>query len=133
MYNHILLPIDGTGRSERAIDAGLRLAKTVGARVTGICVSEATYISQIDSSQHPLAESRLAEFGKAAEALGVSHESVLIVGDSPQESIVKFAAENGCDLIVMGTHGRSRVGKFLLGSVAGTILAECEIPVLLYR
>jgi len=133
MYKHVLLPIDGTGRSNRAIDAGVRLAKMAGARVTGICVSETTYISQIDSGQHPLADARLAEFAKAAEALGVSYESVVIVGDSPQESIIKFATEHGCDLIVMGTHGRSRVGKFLLGSVAGTILAECEIPVLLYR
>lgn len=133
MYKHILLPTDGTDRSERAISAGIKLAKAVGARVTGICVSEATYIGSVDDSQHPLASSNLASFAQLAEAAGLSFDCVSIVGDSPQDSIVRFAKDHDCDLIIMGTHGRSRIGKLFLGSVAATVLSECDTPVLLYR
>lgn len=133
MYKHILLPTDGSERSERAIQAGVQLAKVHGAQVTCICVTEATYISEIDAGGNPLADSRLAKFKAACQAESVAYECVTKVGGAPHESIVRCAEELGCDLIVMATHARSRVGKFFLGSVASTVLSECDIPVLLYR
>lgn len=133
MYKHLLLPTDGSERSERAINAGVALARMINARVTGICVSEATYVNTMDADPHPLANANLAAFAKAAAAAGVTYDCVSLVGDSPQEVIVRYAQEHRCDLIIMGTHGRSRIGKLLLGSVAATVLSECDIPVLLYR
>lgn len=133
MYKHILIPTDGSERSNRAILAGIQLAKELNAKVTGLFVSESSYVPAVDSGLKPLAEAALAHFSERAEEAGVTSFCVSVVGDSPQDAIVHLAAERGCDLIVMGTHGRSRVGKFFLGSVAASVLSNAEVPVLLYR
>lgn len=133
MYTHILLPTDGSERSSRAIEAGVRLAKALNARVTGLFIIEPTYIHEVDKVQDPRAEQALSEVLKQAESCGVACETVSLMADTPENGIIRFASDNACDLIVMGTHGRSRVGKLLLGSAAATVLADCEIPVLLYR
>lgn len=133
MYKHILLPTDGSARSVRAVESGLELAKCLGARVTGLFVSEQTYISEVDENIAPRAELALIEITKRAKGLNVECECATILGETPQEGIMRVATEKACDLIVMGTHGRSRVGKFFLGSAAASVLADCEIPVLLFR
>ena len=133
MYKHVLLPTDGSGRSERAIAAGIELAKLYGARVSALFVSEATYIEEIDAGRKPRAEAALAFAEQVAAAAGVTCTCVSSVGETPQQVIVDYAQSKGCDLVVMGTHGRSRVGKFFLGSVAASVLADCDVPVLLYR
>lgn len=133
MYKHILLSTDGSDRSTRAINAGIELAQALNAKVTGLYVSERTYIPGVDEGPHPLAEAALSIISKRAEEAGVTSVCVSMFGETPQDVIVQYAGKNGCDLIVMGTHGRSKVGKFLLGSVAASVIADCEIPVLLYR
>jgi nucleotide-binding universal stress UspA family protein len=133
MYKHILFPTDGSDRSMRAITAGIKLAKTINAKVSGLFVSDATYISGVDEGPKPRAEAALAEIAQQAKEAGVTYACVSMLGDTPQDAIVEFAREKGCDLIIMGTHGRSKVGKFFLGSTAASVLADCEIPVLLYR
>lgn len=133
MYKHILLPTDGSDRSIRAVMAGIELAKALGAKVTGLFVSEATYIPEVAESPTPRAEAALSIVAQRAKDAGVTSVCVSMEGDTPQEAIVQVARENACDLIIMGTHGRSKVGKFFLGSVAASVLADCETPVLLYR
>lgn len=133
MYKHILLPTDGSDRSGRAILAGIELAAALNAKVTGLFVNESTYIPGVDEATNPQAEAALAEVARRAQESGVASACVSMAGDTPQDSIIRFANENGCDLIIMGTPGRSRVGKFLLGSVAAAVLADSRIPVLLYR
>jgi nucleotide-binding universal stress UspA family protein len=133
MYKHILLPTDGSDLSMRAVSAGIELAKTLNAKVTGLFVSEATYIHTIDGNPKPRAEAALSTVEKLAKEAGVLSDCVSMAGDTPQDAIIQIVKEEGCDLIIMGTHGRSRIGKFILGSVAASLLADCEIPVLLYR
>jgi nucleotide-binding universal stress UspA family protein len=133
MYKHILVPTDGSIRSERAVSAGLGLAKALGTKVTGLYVTDPTYVREIDDVVNVHADDVLADFSRQAMLAGVAHDCVAIRGSSPQNGIMNFASEKGCDLIVMGTHGRSRVGKFLLGSVAASLIADCDVPVLLYR
>ena len=133
MYKHILLPTDGSDRSLRAIKAGIELAKSLNAKVTGLFVSEATYIPETNEGHSPLVKAALSSVTQQANEAGIEAICVSRLGDTPQDVIVQFAIDNGCDLIIMGTHGRSKVGKFFLGSVAASVLADCEIPVLLYR
>lgn len=133
MYAHILCPTDGSERSSRAIEASLQLAKILNAQLTGLFVIPPTYIHEVDKLENPRAEEVLAEISQRAERLGISCKTISTMAETPQDGIVRFAKENGCDLIIMATHGRSRVGKLLLGSAAASILADCEIPVLLYR
>lgn len=94
-----------------------------------LCIS----ISGIDEGLKPQAEAALSTLAQQAEDAGVNSVCVSTLGDTPQDAIVKLTKENGCDLIIMGTHGRSKLGKFFLGSIAASVLADCEIPVLLYR
>lgn len=133
MYKHILLPTDGSERSQRAIAAGIELARALNARVTGIFVSASSYIPSLEEGVTPRAEEALAVISQQAQAAGVTSHCVSMLGDLPQDAIAEFARTKNCDLIIMGTHGRSKVGKFFLGSVAAAVLADCEIPVLLYR
>lgn len=133
MYKHILLPTDGSDRSIRAINAGIELAKALNARVTGLYVAEQTYIPGVDDGPKPRAEAALSTIAQRAKEAGVTSVCVTMLGDTPQDMIVQYAKEKGCDLIIMGTHGRSKVGKLLLGSAAASVIADCEIPVLLYR
>lgn len=73
------------------------------------------------------------EIRKAAEDAGVKFSSVIVFSDAPAKEIVKAAEQNGCDLIFMGSHGRSGWGQLLLGSVTTKVLSICKIPVLVYR
>lgn len=133
MYKHILLPTDGSERSIRAITAGIELAQALNAKVTGLFISESTYIPGINENVTPRADEALSVVAQRAKEAGVTSACVSKAGDTPQDAIIQFATEKGCDLIIMGTHGRSRVGKLFLGSVAASVLGDSDIPVLLYR
>lgn len=133
MYSHILLPTDGSERSARVIKAGVQLASAVGAKVTGLFVIDASYIQDVDEVLESHAQECLSVIAQQAQESGVACNCISVNGATPQDEIVRIATVKGCDLIVMGTHGRSRVGKLLLGSAAASVLADCEIPVLLYR
>ena len=133
MYKHILLPTDGSDLSERAIAAGIDLAKALNARVSGLFVGEATYIPGVNETTNPRTEAALSVITQRAKEAGLISVSAYALGDTPQAAIIQFAKENACDLIIMGTHGRSKVGKLFLGSVAASVLAESDVPVLLYR
>lgn len=133
MYKHILVPTDGSSRSERAIKAGVELAKALGARITGLYVTDPTYVRELDEGLNEHSDKILAAFAQEAKSAGIPYECAAIRGESPQAAIIDYAEKKGCDVIVMGTHGRSRVGKLLLGSTAASLLADCDIPVLIYR
>jgi nucleotide-binding universal stress UspA family protein len=133
MYKHILLPTDGSDRSLRAITAGIQLAAALNAKLTGLFVSQATYIPGVDDDTKPRAEAALSIIAQRAKEAGVTSVCISKLGASPQDVIVQFAQKEGCDLIVMGTHGRSKVGKLFLGSVAASVVADCDIPVMLHR
>jgi nucleotide-binding universal stress UspA family protein len=70
---------------------------------------------------------------EAARAAGVPCTAVHRVGDGPFEEIIKVAAESGCDLIFMASHGRRGVSAMLLGSETNKVLTHSKIPVLVTR
>lgn len=145
MYQHILLPTDGSELSTRAIRAGIRLAKSLGARVTALHTTPQFYPSQMLSSEiiERAREYEEHEKEEAARVLGAAEEAAREAGvacsalhrasDSPWEEIIKVAAEQGCDLIVMASHGRHGVSALLLGSETTKVLTHSKIPVLVYR
>ena len=141
MYQHILIPTDGSERSEKAIRSGVQLAKALGAKVTGLYVIVDTMVaiglgeSQLHGRQEAIeaAEAHLAVIGREARQLGVPHECYHAVHQSPYEEIIKVATTKGCDLIFMSSHGRRGVAGLLLGSETMHVLTHCKIPVLVYR
>lgn len=141
MYKHVLVPTDGSRVSEAAIREAINLARHLGASVTGITVCpefhvftfrpteiEDTKTDRWDMTAHAAAYLRVIE--EAAKAAGVPCETVMAIGDQPYEAIVGTARDKGCDLIVMGSHGRSGLKGVLLGSQTQRVLAHASVPVL---
>jgi nucleotide-binding universal stress UspA family protein len=145
MYQHILLPTDGSELSTQAVRAGIRLAKSLGARVTALNTTSQFYPSQMlarEIIEHAREyEGQVKE--EVARVLGVVEEAAREAGvacnalhrasDSPWEEIIKVATEQGCDLIVMASHGRHGVSALLLGSETTKVLTHSKIPVLVCR
>ena len=144
MYSHLLVPVDGTELSERAAEASLELARKLGARVTGFVAEPMpplptmsanmtayqrdTDAHQARTDQH--AHDVLAKFAAKAAEQGVTFEGKFQRSDSVDDAIVKAAAEFGCDLIVMVTHGRGAFGELLFGSHTKNVLSRCKVPLL---
>jgi nucleotide-binding universal stress UspA family protein len=153
MYQHILLPIDGSELSERAARDGVRFAKSLGAQLTVLHTTPLFYPSELIAHKAPAraaheytASAREHEEfwkEKAARALepieqmareaGVECSAVHRVTESPWEVIIRVAAERGCDLIFMASHGRSSVTALLIGSETNKVVTHTRIPVLVWR
>ncbi len=145
MFKHILLPTDGSPSSEAAIRDGIRFAKSIGARVTGLHVTPlnhpsfhdmqvpAEVLEQIALRLKALSGTCLSAIQAAAEKVGVACELVQKSNDAPHDAIVRVAEEKGCDLILMASHGRKGVSALLIGSETQKVLTHSKIPVLVYR
>ena len=145
MYKHILIATDGSELAAKAVPAGLRLAKALGARATSINASEpwtamvgaegAAFNFPIDEYEKAAADSAARIFDevrKEASSLGVECNTVH-VQNFPAEAIIETAQTQGCDLIVMASHGRRGIARALLGSQAARVVTLSSIPVLICR
>ncbi|MBI5582137.1 MAG: universal stress protein [Deltaproteobacteria bacterium] len=145
MFTHLLLPTDGSELSETAVRSGVQFAKSINAKVTGFCVIPElhffSYETEIPADvkqrvvreSRALAEKHLAVVEAAARKAGVTCDTAHVTSDLPYDAIVKAAAEKGCDLIMMASHGRRGVKGLLLGSETQKVLAHSKIPVLVFR
>jgi nucleotide-binding universal stress UspA family protein len=138
MYDDILLPIDGSEPSLQAAEHAIELATTYDATLHALYV--------VDSDPSPLAVSRadvretLREVGEEAgeaafakleplaEAAGVELVLSMLEG-TPEQRIVDYATDTDIDLVVMGTHGRSGLGRRLVGSVTERVVRSAPVPV----
>jgi nucleotide-binding universal stress UspA family protein len=145
MFKHILLPTDGSPLSDATVEKGIDFAKSIAARITGLCVVPKQYPSFSDAEipggfkDKAEAECRqnakihLSVLTRAAQNEGVACEVVMETSDQPYEAIVDVAERKGCDLIMMASHGRRGVGAMLIGSETQKVLTHSKIPVLVYR
>lgn len=145
MYSHILIATDGSELAQRAVEQGLALAKALNAKVTAITVTEpwtaavsgewavSFPIEEYEKGAAASAEKILVGVQEAAERLGVQCNGVHIKDQYPAEGIVEEAKAVGCDLIVMASHGRRGIAKFMLGSQASRVLAQTTVPLLIVR
>lgn len=145
MFKNILLPTDGSELSAATVEQGIRLAKSIGAKVTGLCVMQLQHsffyeteipteaIEQIAKQCKELAETYLAVIEKGAKEAGVACDVVYERNDYPYETIIRVAKQKGCDLVMMASHGRRGVAALLLGSETQKVLTHSKIPVLVYR
>jgi len=145
MFKHILLPTDGSELSAAAIQQGIRFAKSIGAKVTGICVMPQQHrflyeteipmraLEEADKRYKELANTYLGAIEKAGKEVGVPVDTVYEIDDSTYDAIIRVAEKKGCDLIMMASHGRRGVGALLIGSETQKVLTHSKIPVLVYR
>lgn len=148
MYKHILIATDGSELATKGLDHGLQLAKSIGAAVTIITVTEnwsafemasdAAYsrgnpIENYEEMAARTAQKILDAAKIAIQNHGVEAETIHIADRHPAEGIIEAAKDKGCDLIVMASHGRRGFGRLLLGSQALEVLTHCTIPALIVR
>jgi len=145
MYDRILIPTDGSELADKAVDQGLALARTVGAKVTIVRVTnvpapmvyEGVVVALPTEEVRAEIAARVAEHFAAlkskASGLGVPVETVHVENDSPWHVIIETAKAKGTNLIVMASHGRRGLSAVLLGSETQKVLTHTTIPVLVCR
>lgn len=155
MFEKILVPIDGSEHSVRALERALQIAKRFSGTITlihaysvsvqpiilpepgvlsspGIPVLTAGEISRVAEAARGAGERILADGETRAKAEGVQAEKVLVEGHAVQE-IVKAAKDGNFDLIVMGARGVSHIRGLLLGSVSDAVIHHATCPVLVVK
>jgi nucleotide-binding universal stress UspA family protein len=147
MYQKILITTDGSSVSQHTACAGVKFARQMGAEVLALFVapeyqypvyveivppaypSEEEYVQQMQR----LGEEYMGSIMRAAEGCGLKHACMTAFSDAAALKIVDVAEQQHCDLIFMGSHGRSGWGQLLLGSVTNKVLSHTTKPVLVHR
>jgi nucleotide-binding universal stress UspA family protein len=148
MFKHILVPTDGSRLAARGVKAGVRLAKSLRAKVTGVYVKfpylppmygEAVmYVTYMDEKAYrkvaeAQAKKALAVVEAEARKARVRCATRSAMTAQPWDGILKAARSAGCDAIVMASHGRGGLGGLILGSETQRVIAHSKIPVLVTR
>jgi nucleotide-binding universal stress UspA family protein len=147
MYKHLLVPIDGSSFSDKAVREAVGLARATGARITlfhvaadfppPVYVESAILAAHYTAGQYRKEAVKHARevLAKAAKRVAGAVEVATLhaVSELPYEAIVDAAAKAKADLIVMASHGRRGLSGFLLGSETQKVLARSKVPVLVVR
>jgi nucleotide-binding universal stress UspA family protein len=141
MFHQILVAIDGSKISDKALETAIDEARAWKATVHAIYVVETGLFSSLpmDNTWEILYSMLEKEGNKAissarmeAEKQGVKIEAVLKQGHAGNE-IVKAAKEIGADLVIVGSHGKSEVDRLLLGSVSSFVVSHCPATIMVVR
>ena len=144
MYKRILFPTDGSEITMKALQSAISLAKLSGAEIYALSVKEPFPYSAISEmqpvppqefydAQERIATGRVQAAADAARAAGVTCHAHTVEAVHPWEAIIDHAKAQGCDVIVMASHGRRGVAAVLLGSETSRVLLHTTLPVLVVR
>ncbi len=144
MFKHILIPTDGSELAEKAIPLTLEQARLNGARLTAVSVIDLyPYIGAIEvmptgiegwqEAIRAQAEAAVKKVVDAATAAGVPCDSAVQEDTLAWRGLLAVAEREGCDLIVISSHGRGGLSSALLGSQTARVLSHTRIPVLVVR
>jgi nucleotide-binding universal stress UspA family protein len=149
LYKKILVPLDGSKLAECALPYAEELAKGCGTEQV-ILVSATERVQSYRAFEDPgqplgqrlvfeaygkkekQAQRYLGRIAKGMEAKGIKVDTEVLLGD-PAEEIVSYAADPGCDIIIMSSHGRSGPSRWAYGSVADRVFRASCVPVLMVR
>jgi nucleotide-binding universal stress UspA family protein len=147
VYRHILIPTDGSELAEKAVEAGVEFAHSIGARVTAftavpeykppshaeLMAGNAVSLDEHERRARARAEEVLARVMRRARAAGVECDADYAQSDHPYEAIVRAAEAHDCDLIFIASHGRRGFSALIHGSQTQGVLSCSRIPTLVYR
>lgn len=145
MFKHLLIATDGSDLSDKAMQQGLALAQTLGAKVTvttttepweSVIVGEVAVVLPVEKYEETAdanAGSILTKAKDIAAKTGVEIQTHHVKDRHPAEGILDAAKEMGCDLIVMASHGRRGFSRLVLGSETNEVITHSELPVLVIR
>ena len=147
MFQHILVPSDGSEFSQAAVVKAVAFAKETGARITAFYAKPsppipyygegiganwqmpASYTELVDRQAQQVVDS----VEKRCQDVGVPCQKLTLSSDVPYQAIIDAATQSGCDLIFMASHGRRGLSALLLGSETNKVLTHAKIPVLVFR
>lgn len=146
MFKRILIPTDGSKVADKAVKAGFRFAREIGAKVIGYYAIEpvigyyygegamdSKLYDALDRQSKAASEKTLTAMTKQAKAARVRFESLCDRPTTAYDGIVRAARRKKCDAIFIASHGRSGLTKLVMGSVTQKVLVHSKIPVLVYR
>jgi nucleotide-binding universal stress UspA family protein len=146
MFKHILLATDGSAASEHAAQIAVDMARTHGAKLTALYVVDPYPYLGIGESNPLGFQSYMAAAHEHATQAHAKVAELCSQGGAPvalqariaedltaSDGIVQMVKDEGADLIVMGSHGRTGLVKLMVGSVAAKVLAAASVPVLIVR
>ena len=142
MFNTIVVATDGSDSVGRAVDVAIELADRFDATVHALFVVDDDEIASSPTAVRDELRTALAERGEraltsvceVATAVDDSLDVTTAVRDGdPGDEVVAYADEVDADLVVTGTRGRHGEDRFLIGSVAETVVRTCPVPVLTVR
>ena len=148
MYQHILIPTDGSELAEKAVEAGTNYAREANAKVLFFtAVPEYQPPSEADMMSHKRVKSIfeyeedakktaatiLEKAAAAAKDANITFEIDFALCDQPYEAIIDAAKRHGCDAIFMASHGRTGIPAWWYGSQTREVLTHTDIPTLVYR
>lgn len=138
MYDKILLPYDGSEGSAAVLhhageiahrsDATIHILYVADTARESVTVVESDVVDTLVRE----GEDTVDEAAKTLDTLGVSHETAVVQGH-PAETIVEYAERYDFDLVVMPTHGREGISRYLIGSVSEKVVRLSSVPVLTVR
>lgn len=147
MFRKVLVPLDGSELAERALECAAQLARELGSSLVLLRVVNATefapaqalaawstadLLSVAAEDERRSAQEYLERVAARVRQAGVDAQCAVRMGD-PAGEIVEYGKANRIDLIVMSTHGRSGLSRWVYGSVADRVLRGGTLPVLLVR
>lgn len=148
MFKKILIPTDGSALAAQAANKGVCFARQIGAEVVALYVTQpfaatvgfdgmaAAYAitdEDYDKTAAIQAQKYLKSVLDRAETAGVKATAKAVSNFNVADGIVQATAEENCDLIFIGSHGRSGLSRLLLGSVTVKVLGLAKTAVLVYR
>ena len=148
MFKHILVPTDGSKLALKGVKAGVRMARALGARVTGVYViapylppmygEAAVYVPGLSAPEYKrngmrAAARALSPVAAQARSAGVRFAARTIYGAPAWEGILRAARSAKCDAVVIASHGRGTLGGLILGSETQRVLMHTDVPVLVVR
>jgi len=146
MFKRVMVPLDGSPLAEAALPAAVALARQFESELILFrVVTPQHFITHIDGSIYAelLAELRQQSYDTAYQYLmgvkdslagqNVKARAVLLEDEQIAGAILESAAEMNVDIIVMSTHGRGGISRWVYGSIADKVLRQADVPVLLIR
>jgi nucleotide-binding universal stress UspA family protein len=145
MFKHLLIPTDGSALSDLTVRNGLKLAKSLGARVTVLASSRPFQVvaahpvmlsptrEEYEKDVEVRTRASLELARDTARAASVRCDTIHVVSARPHEAIIATAQARDCDVVFMASPGREGVAAILLGSATKKVLSHCKLPVVLWR
>ncbi|KOX97289.1 universal stress protein [Halorubrum tropicale] len=139
MYSEILVPTDGSPASDAAIEHAIDLADRYDARLHALYVVDGAAYSSLEAGAEIVVEALESEgeeattrVAEAAADAGVECVTSVTSGTA-YRSIHDYVDDHDIDVVVMGTHGRKGIDRYLLGSVTERVVRTSDVPVLTVR